>query len=342
MSASLAAFAVLAVAVLAPWNSLVVPDAFADTSDLLLIARVHGHQPIDVVIVSSVVLLSIFMLVPRRLRLLSAAVVGALLVAGSVVAAERLEPAVAAAQVMLGPDRSWIDHNADGPVGYVFGGEQFWNVVWQERFWNRRIDRIYTIDPTFVPGPIEQVGVRVPHDGRLAIDEPYVVAADRLSFVGTPVAHLAQEGLDVSGLTLWRLRSPARLSIATSGIQPNGDMTSAATVTVYDCAGGRLELTLLPKATNVLRVLLDGRVVLRRVIGDLESWQGGITVPATRTRPDCTFTILPTPLLRLDADRIRPKRCLTPGCQTPVAVASASGCCCSTCRRPRASRSASP
>ena len=80
-------------------------------------------------------------------------------------------------------------------------------------------------------------------------------------------------------------------------MQPNGDMTRPATITVYRCAGGRLELTLLPKATDVLQILLDGKPVLRRVIGGHLFWQGSVPVPASRNQPTCTFTIIPTPLL---------------------------------------------
>jgi hypothetical protein len=195
------------------------------------------------------------------------------------------------------PDRSWIDKTARGNVAYLYGGEQFWNVVWQERFWNRRIDRIYSIKPNVVPGPIQQTAVSVTGDGQLPIRERYLVATDRLSFVGTPVAHLAQKGLDVSGLTLWQLSGPARLSTVKNNVQPNGDMTRPATIAIYDCAGGRLELTLIPKATNILRILLDGRPVLRQSIGDLTSWQGTIRVPTRQHRSRCTFTIIPTPLL---------------------------------------------
>ena len=85
--------------------------------------------------------------------------------------------------------------------------------------------------------------------------------------------------------------------MAKDGVQPNGDMTRTATITVYRCAGGRLELTLIPKATSVLRISLDGRPVLRRSIGGLASWHGSVPVPAHRRHPNCTFQIVPTPLL---------------------------------------------
>jgi hypothetical protein len=297
VSGPLAAFGVLALVLLSPWNTLVSPGAFADTPDLLLIARLHGHQPVNVVIVFSLLMLAVFVGLPRRASLLAAVSVVVVLISSSAVASNELHRVVSGAQTVLGPDRSWIDRNADANVGYVYAGESYWNVVWQERFWNRRIDRVYSIEPNSIPGPIQQTAVRVAVDGRMPIAERYIVAADRLAFVGTPVAHLAQEGLDISGLTLWKLSGPARLSTVKNNVQPNGDMTRPATITVYRCTDGRLELTLIPKATNVVRVLLDGRVVLRQSLRGLKAWHGAIRVPATSDRPKCTFTIVPTPLL---------------------------------------------
>jgi hypothetical protein len=297
LSGSLAAFVVLALVLLTPWNSLAVPEAFADSFDLLLVARVHGHAPADVVTVFALAMAALLVFLPRRARLVSAAAVFAVLVLASVVAANEVAGAVTGAQTVLGPDRSWIDTAARGKVAYLYAGEQYWNVAWQEQFWNRRIDRVYSVEPTAVPGALRQTPVRVSREGYLPIGERYVVAADRLEFVGSPVAHLSQTGLDVSGLTLWQLARPARLSLVENGVQPNGDMTHPAKLTVYGCAGGRLELTLLPKATNVLRILLNGRLALRQVIGGRDSWQATVQVPPTEKSARCTFTIIPAPLL---------------------------------------------
>ena len=87
------------------------------------------------------------------------------------------------------------------------------------------------------------------------------------------------------------------MSLAKDGVQPNGDMTRTATITVYRCAGGQLELTLIPKATRILRIFLDGKPVLRRSIGGLDAWHGSLSVPTHRAQPNCTFQIVPTPLL---------------------------------------------
>ena len=297
VSGPLVAFGVASLVLLVPWNALVVPAAFADTFDLLIVARLHGFAPIDVVMVFALVMLAGFVFVPRRLAVALAVPVVVVLVAASAVAANEVARAVHAAQVVLGPDRSWIDTTASGDVAYLYEGSEAWNLVWQQRFWNRRVRRIYSIAPNRVPGSIAQTQVTIGRRGALPIGESYVVAADRLSLEGTPIGHLPEPDLDIGGLTLWRLNGPARVSMAKDGVQPNGDMTRTATITVYRCAGGRLELTLIPKATRILRISLDGRPVLRRSIGGLESWHGSVPVPAHRRHSTCTFRIVPTPLL---------------------------------------------
>lgn len=296
-TATLAAFAVLCVVLLAPWNALVVPAAFANTLDLLLINRVHGHQPVNVVMVFSILVLLTFVVVPRRAALVLPAIVLAVLVAASAVASNQLTQVVNDAQAVLGPDRGWIDQAARSNVAYLYDGEAFWNIVWQERFWNPRIDHVYSIRPTNVAGPMPQTPVTVGPGGQLPLHERYVVASDRHTFIGTRVAHLAQQGLDVSGLTLWRLKGTPRLSTIEAGVQPNGDMTGPATINVYDCKHGRLQLTLLPKLTNVLRILLDGRLVLRQTIGGLSTWNGTVPVPTPARAQRCTFTIVGQQLL---------------------------------------------
>jgi hypothetical protein len=126
-------------------------------------------------------------------------------------------------------------------------------------------------------------------DGRLAIQDRYVAASDRLSFFGTPIAHHAR-GPDLQPLTLWHLTEHPTLSLITTGILPNGDMAGPGSILVYRCAGGTLRLTLLPKATDVVTVSLDGTQVLRRRIAGMSSWRGSIRVPRGHTS-QCLFTI---------------------------------------------------
>src|SRR5207248_3564725 len=246
----------------------------------------------------SVVTRLLVLALPRRFALVVLpAVALATLVGSTTVAARDLRGAAGARRLdIVGSTPDWIDRSVDEPVALIYGGEQLSSAVWQERFWNRRVDQVISLGGSPVPGPLPQTRATLPPDGRLPTRKRYVVAPDRFSLVGTPVAHLTQVGLDISGLTLWRMTRPPRVSTITNAVQPNGDITSPATVSVYDCRGGALELTLLPKATSRLRIALDGRDVLDEPISG-HSWTGTIPVSSSRRPRLCTFTIYPRPLL---------------------------------------------
>jgi hypothetical protein len=296
--ASVCVYGLLALLVLTPWDKLVTPDAFADSFDLIVVSKL-SWSPLTTLIVFSVAVLLAFLGLPRRVALVVLPAVTLItLVASSAVAARNLQGAAAARRLdVVGATPDWIDRAVDRPVALVYGGEQLWSAVWQERFWNRRVDQVISLGGLRVPGPLPQTAATLPPSGRLPTTDRYVVAPDRFSLVGAPVAHLTQVGLDIRGLTLWRVAGPARVSLITDAVQPNGDITHPATVSVYDCSRGRLELTLIPKATSRLRIQLDGRDVLDERIGGRFSWSGSIPVPASRRPRLCTFTIYPEPLL---------------------------------------------
>ena len=111
-----------------------VPAAFVDTFDLLIVDRLHGFAPIDVVMVLALVMLAGFVFVPRRFALALAVPVAVVLIAASAVAANEVARTVRAAQVVLGPDRTWLDTTAHGDVAYLYEGSEAWDLVWQERF----------------------------------------------------------------------------------------------------------------------------------------------------------------------------------------------------------------
>ncbi len=297
VAGSVCAYALLALLLLTPWNTLVSAVAFVDSFDLIMISRLPWSA-VTTLMVFSIVVLAAFLYLPRRLAVVALpAVTLATLVAASVVAARDLRAAADGQRLdVVGARPDWIDHATDQHVAYVYGGEQFWGVVWLERFWNRRIDSVITLGGLPVPGPISQTAAVLGPTGELPTQDRFVVAPDRFSFVGTPIAHLTQQGLDTSGLTLWRLAGVPRVSTITNGVQPNGDMTRAATVSVYGCTSGALQLTLIPKATDRLRIFLNGRVALDRPIAGL-SWTGTVPVPRSLAPRRCLFTILPRPLL---------------------------------------------
>ncbi len=298
LASALTAFGLLCLLLPAPWGRLTSLDALADTFDLALLYRLRGLGAADVVLAVSLVLAALCVAARRRWTAVLPAAVLALLLASSTVAAIEIDRhADADHGDIVGPVPDWIDRAAAGNVTYVYDGETYWNTVWEERLWNDRIRRVLSLAPSRVSGPMPQEQAAVPASGRLPVQAPYVVASDRLSFVGSRVAHLAQTGLDVSGLTLWKLDPPARLSTVLHNVLPNGDMVGPATIDMYDCVGGRLELTLLPKATKTLTVLYDGLPIFHADLGGRSVWHGSVPVRPSPVPRLCRMTLVGGPLL---------------------------------------------
>jgi hypothetical protein len=288
---------VLALLALAPWNDLIIPVAVPDSFGAALVYRLSASfDAANLVTLASVALLLVFALAPRRAARVLPLLVLCLLVATSVAASALIRTRAAADQrELLGTPRDWIDRAANADVTYLYDGEPEWNSVWQQRFWNHRVAHVLTFPPIRVPGPLPQEAHTPTADGRIATQDQYVVASNAFTFIGTPITQHAR-GVDLETLTLWRLAGPPRVSMTTSGILPNGDMTGPATIVVYNCAGGRLDLTLLPKATDVVTVTLDRLTVLKESIAGRGSWSGSVRVPPGHA-PLCRFEIRGGPLL---------------------------------------------
>ncbi|MFL5964853.1 MAG: glycosyltransferase family 39 protein [Gaiellaceae bacterium] len=286
------ALALVALVALTPWNRLVNIHALPDTFGMAILYHFGAAHASAIVAIAGVTALVLLVCVPRRAVLLLPVLMLAGLAVSSVIASSDIRDRVQFDQTnLVGIPPNWVDRASAGPTAYLYDGESYWNGVWQVRFWNRSVKDIVALAPFRVPGPLDQTIIHVPPDGRLPINQRYVVASDPHRFDGTPIAHLAQTETDVGGLTLWRLDGAPRLSTVVHGIQANGDMTEPAHLRAYDCAGGRLELTLLPKATSILTLKLDGKVVQRATIGGLPYWNGTVFVPPASTPRSCLFEI---------------------------------------------------
>jgi hypothetical protein len=282
----------LALLLLTPWNHLTNINALPDTFGVVILYHLGASRASWAVAVVSVVILVTIVALRHRFIAVVPVLMFALLIASTAVASNDIAKRVRSDQHnLVGVPPDWITRAAHAPVAYLYDDESYWNGVWQVRFWNRNVTDVVSVAPARVPGPMTQRVVHVPATGRLPIAERYLVASDPHSFVGTPVAHLEQTGLDTAGLTLWRLSGPPRLTTVERGIKPNGDMTEPGVVRAYDCAGGRLELTLLPKETSVVTLRLDGRIVQKAKIAGLTYWNGTIFVPASPSPRVCHFEI---------------------------------------------------
>lgn len=298
-AASLIAVVLVAAIVTVPWNDLVV-NALPDAMGLaLFIEQPLGLAPASAIAIGSAVLLVGFRFLPRRFAPLLVGAVAVLLGASTAIAANKVSAAANAAQPsFVGTPRDWIGRTiGKQPVTYVFDGDTAgWPIVWQQRFWNPGIDRVVAISPQAVPGPIQQTQLALPADGRLPVTTRYVVANDALTLVGTPVAHQSR-GPDAFGLTLWRLDGAPRFATVKASFQPNGDIYGESSVTAFDCAGGQLQLTLLPKNTDRLLIYLDGKTVVDTHLAGKPVWHGTIHVPADHPAGACNFLIQSDELL---------------------------------------------
>jgi hypothetical protein len=290
--------AALALLAFTPWHHLVAIDALPDTFGIVLLYHFGAsHSSLIVAAFALLVLLALFLL-PRRLLLLVPALMIAALVVSTTYASNDMANRVNYDQVnLVGVPHNWIERATHAPTAYLYDGEAYWNGVWQASFWNPNLRDVISVAPVRVPGPLAQRTVPIPPDGRLPIRERYIVASDPHNFDGTKIAHLAQNGIEESGLTLWRLDGAPRLTSIERGVLPNGDMVEPASVRAYDCAGGRLELTLLPKSTKTVTLKLDGKVVQRARIAGKTYWNGTIFVPASPSPHACTFQIIGQTLL---------------------------------------------
>ncbi len=291
---SITVVVVLAIIVGAPWNTLVSDEALPDTMGIALVHhRIWGAPPADFLAVGVAVLLLWFRFGPARVfvPVLCSLVLGTLVVT-SVLASNEVSAKVRFDQASLvGTPADWVQRSVDAPVAYLFNGDLgSWNVVWQQRFWNPRIAAVVALAPFTVPGPHAQNGVQLPADGRLPIRDRYVIANATVTFAGKPVAN-QDRGDEQYGLTLWRLSGKPRVATIEHGFKPNGDILGSAGVTAYDCAGGQLQLTLLPKASDDVAIYLDGKRALEAHIGGLQYWNGTVDVPPTHGSTRCNFRI---------------------------------------------------
>ena len=297
------ALAVAAPAILLPIERFAIlqaePDAFMTIPFTDAVAR-WGAGALERLWLAGVVAVVLaFLLVPRRLAPVLAALVGVLLVAASIKAGSTLGAlSLDTRHRFFGqaqPD--WVDERADGRVALFYDGAAYWPWVWHHVLWNRKVDAIVHVPESPVPGVLPQRPLGPRFDGLLLdlagrpLETPYVVAPTRMTFAGRRVEQIAQENLDQAGLALWRVRPPVRLATTTSGLLPNGDFSDAH-ITVYGCRPGRLELTLLPKGGKPVTLSADGRVVDRVDIGGGDYWNGVIPTPADADgRTSCDFDV---------------------------------------------------
>jgi hypothetical protein len=306
---SLAAVVVAGGVLVLPLGTLVVPAALPDAFSLIPLEHLRKltslHTTELVLGLAVAAAAALFALTPRRLAALLPIVLVLALGAGSVSASREVASQARAQQHrLLGPVRRWIDERADAPVAYVYDGQAWWNAVWENVFWNRRITWVYDLPGHRVPGPLPQQPLEVLPTGELrpnGVRSParFAVVPVNYALVGEQVASAPQFGTDRQGLGLWKIDLPLRLSTITTGLFPNGDVDRVAVLNVYGCRSGAFDLVMLVKQPQTARVVLDGRIIRRRVFTSATTWRLRLPVGATSlgSRRICRVKVIPSGLL---------------------------------------------
>jgi Dolichyl-phosphate-mannose-protein mannosyltransferase len=207
-------------------------------------------------------------------------------------------------QLLGGNDKRWVDEAAPAPVAFLTGGEALWTAVYENRFWNHNLQRVYTLPGFGVPGPLPQTPVGPETDGRIVdaggrqVRARYVVASNTLTLFGKKLAAPSK-----AKLVLWRARPPLRLStwltglsIVSTSVDPRGDlsvggsMAGDARLVAYACSGAfKLKLVGHERPT-ILRIRLNGSQARLARIGPWAAYYA--TIPARARKGACDLEVI--------------------------------------------------
>jgi hypothetical protein len=204
-----------------------------------------------------------FLLLPRRLLPAAVAALAVALVAISFAAAREVDrlSEVERTRDFGAAERTWVDDAGAGPALLFDTGEQPSTSIARLIFWNRSIRRLVRLED--VPQQaLPQVPVGIRRDGALTnqagaeVSAPWAIVPAGIALAGERVA-LSPPTEVAPGSGLWRVVEPLRLVSRATGFSPIGDFRQA-TVVVYRCGPGRLEVTLLGKDGAPVAVRVNG------------------------------------------------------------------------------------
>jgi hypothetical protein len=298
-----AALAVAAPAVLLPVTRVAVQEAALDAFGFLALWRfAESTSPAALEALfpaGAALLVAAAVLVPRRARLVLAALVALVLVSLSVVSAREVArlTRLDVPWVFGTAEPGWVDAAATGDVTYLHGSEHAAG-PWKHLFWNRSIDAVVAVPGARSLPPLPPATVSSRSDALIVGadgEAPHVrevVAPSELELAGEALAE-ASPSTELNGLTLWRVDAPLRLVTRREGFRPNGDIVAdAVLVTVFRCGRGELHLTLVGKTGDEVAVTANEipRARFRLAIGEV--WSETIAAPPDADgHAPCVFRI---------------------------------------------------
>jgi uncharacterized membrane protein YidH (DUF202 family) len=289
---SIVAFVVAASALLLPLDRVTTLAAYADAPSMIpleQLTRQVGQTTFEVIYAGAVAtVLLAAVLLPRRAVPVLPAVVALALAGATLVASIEIRQGsqTERERTFAGAPPDWIDVSGGDDVALLVTGQRLWPAAWETLFWNESITKVIRLQGVVSPGVVPQEVATVREDGRLLtpsgaeVTASDVAAPTGATIIGAEIAATPSSS-EQSGMTLWRVDPPLRVSRRIAGVRPNGDLHGgeAALIRVYACGPGRLELTLLGKEGLPTRVLLDGRVLVEHAIAPEDVWRPSVPAP---------------------------------------------------------------
>lgn len=208
---------------------------------------------------------ALVLFLPRRVVWLAPALVAAGLVLTSIDSARRVASASAHEQrVTAGSEPlAWLDDAGLADATLLVTADRIWPATARTVFWNRAIDEVVQLASAGSPFPPVATAVEIDPRGviRGADGEPLerdvVVTPSTVTLAGERLADRAAGDSESPGLVAWRPERPARVVLRTEGFLPNGDFSGRATIAVYGCVPGTLDVTILGKTGDPIEARVD-------------------------------------------------------------------------------------
>lgn len=219
------------------------------------------------VVASAVIGVALVILIPKNLLWVPALVVVAVLVAASAEATRVVTDLSAREERAARGDvpRDWLDREASAPVSLLVTGERAWPVESRTVFWNTSVREVMAlpgvgggVPPGPTPVTIDELEGWVRGADGVALERDLVAAPRTIAFDGVRLAEMPQTAADSPGLGVWKTARPLRVASMVLGVLPNGDFSGRIDVVVPGCVQGALEVTLIGKSGDPIRVLVNG------------------------------------------------------------------------------------
>lgn len=244
--------------------------------------------------------------VPARLAAVLPLAVGVYLLAANVPVVTVLRSHALGVRELasLDPVPSWIDAKTTSRVAYLntskYALETQWVPVWEAEFWNRRLDRVLSLESP-EPSSMPQLDAKLEWaTGRIAGAPPddWILATRRFELAGS-IRGAAGD------LLLWEPARPLRLRAATEGVSADGRMATLAAYTRWATLTGRggfVSVVLSGRRLGSAAVS-GGRLLVRGGVGALPR------TPRTVKKLDGRLTFLvkvPKPPFRVEVRLDKP------------------------------------